>query len=144
MCPTWSDVVPEDVEARCRELPRAYYAKAFVHCLSFPRHCAFQLHSWSPDSCAFVVSTCPLLAFFFSSPTSRLPFFSFFLSSSFYRVLAISRYLPWTCESFLFFLSFRCCILYEHTAPFLVVTLPDACFLDSCPFDDARSSLTAR
>lgn len=35
--------VSEHVEAR--KWLRAHYAKAFVHCLSFPRHCAFQFHA---------------------------------------------------------------------------------------------------
>lgn len=86
-------VVPEDVQVRSRESPRAHYAKAFVHCLSFPRHRAFQLCSIGPDSCALAASsTCPFLAFFLSSPVSRPPFLSFFfLSSLFSRVLAVPR-----------------------------------------------------
>jgi len=62
MCP-WSDVVPEDVEAR--ESPRAHYAKVFVHCLSFPRHCAFQLHTGPGFLHAHGIHLPPLAFFFF-------------------------------------------------------------------------------
>lgn len=74
---------PEHVEtARSRVAPEAHYAKAFVHCLSFPSHCAFlQLHavrilarsrSRHPPARCRVFS-----AFFFFRPASRSPLFSF-------------------------------------------------------------------
>jgi len=102
MCP-WSDVVPEDVEAR--ESPRAHYAKAFVHCLSFLRHCAFQLHTGPGFLRAHDIHLPPSGLLFF---LRRPPFFSFFLSSPYPATFRgpVKRF---------FFLPFRFCALRERT-----------------------------
>lgn len=133
-------MVPEDVEVPA-SAPRAHYAKAFVHCLSFPRHCAFQLHTRTTrDSCA--LSTCSLLVFFFLPRPLVLPFSFSFCPR---RVLAVYRYLPRTHESFLFFspFDFALCV-NESTRGLLDVSFPDARFPDSYPpvNIDQRSALT--
>lgn len=85
------------LKTRSRESPRAHYAKAFVHCLSFPRHCAFQLHtrarilarSRHPPALFW-----PSFFFLFAGLSSPCLLFLF--------VLSVSCYLSRTRKSFLF------------------------------------------
>lgn len=59
--PTW---FPRMLKPRSRESPRAHYAKAFVHCLSFPRHCAFRLHTRARILACSRHSPAPIFFFF--------------------------------------------------------------------------------
>lgn len=83
--------VPEHVEDPARELPPGrIMRKAFVHCLSFPRHCAFQLHTaWilarSRSRHPPARSSCS--GTFFSFAGFLFSFFSFIIPF-FFRVLA--------------------------------------------------------
>lgn len=127
---------PEYVGAvRSRVAPEAHYAKAFVHCLSFPSHCAFLLlhaawilagsRSWHPPARRRV-----FLAFF-SFPSAGFSVFPPLFLPFFFCVPVVlhPRRIPspvgfsQTRESFLFYFFF----------PFLVSECFLFEFLRSCP-----------